>query len=108
MKHYKVEWAVTAQDDLEQIATYIAEDSAINALRVVERIEHLAHTLITLPMRGRVVPELRWHGITTHQELILKPWRLMYRIDGSLVYVVSVLDGRRPLEDLLLNRFANR
>ena len=56
-------------------------------------------------MRGRIVPELHWHGVARFQELIERPWRLIYRIDGSTVYVVSVLDGRRQREDLLLARF---
>jgi hypothetical protein len=56
-------------------------------------------------MRERIVPELHWHGLTRFLELIERPWRLIYRIDGSTVYVVSVWDGRRQLEDLLLARF---
>jgi len=105
VSRYTVEWAFTARDDLESIASYIAEDSAINALSVVERIEARAETLVTLPMRGRIVPELRWHGVMTFRELIEKPWRLIYRIEADRVVVVSVLDGRRSLEDLLLDRF---
>jgi len=105
VSRYTVEWAFTARDDLESIASYIAEDSAINALSVVERIKARAETLVTLPMRGRIVPELRWHGVMTFRELIEKPWRLIYRIEADRVVVVSVLDGRRSLEDLLLDRF---
>lgn len=105
MSRYTVEWAFTARDDLEAIVFYLAEDSAINALSVVARIEARAETLVTLPMRGRIVPELRWQGVMTFQELIEKPWRLIYRIEAHRVVVVSVLDGRRNLEDLLLDRF---
>ena len=105
MKRYVIDWAITARDDLEEIASYVAEDSSINALKVVERIEARAQSLATLPMRGRIVPELHWHGVARFQELIERPWRLIYYIDGSTVYVVSVLDGRRQLEDLLLARF---
>ena len=102
---YSVDWAVTARDDLEVIAAYVASDSPINALTVVERIEVRADTLSSLPMRGRVVPELRWHGIMSYQEFFEKPWRLIYRIESHRVLVVSVLDGRRCLEDMLLDRF---
>ena len=105
MKRYVVEWAITALDDLEEIISYIADDSPINALKVVERIEARAHTLVTLPMRGRIIPELQWQGVTTFLEVQEPPWRLIYRVDGSRVHVVGVLDGRRQLEDLLLARF---
>ena len=107
MKRYAVEWAVLARDDLGQIISYIAEDSAINALKVAERIERVAQSLVTFPARGRVLPELREQGVTRYLELIVKPWRLVYRIEGAKVYVVSVLDGRRDLEALLFHRFAD-
>jgi toxin ParE1/3/4 len=105
VSHYPVDWAITARDDLEGIAAFIAEDNPLNALKVVERIEQRAASLATLPMRGRVVPELRWHGVMAFQELIERPWRIIYRIEPRRVVVVSVLDGRRSLEDLLLDRF---
>jgi plasmid stabilization system protein ParE len=105
VKRHAVVWAAMARADLEEIASFIADDSPINALRVVERLERRALTLTTMPTRGRIVPELRWHGIVTFLEMIERPWRVVYRIDDATVYVVAVLDGRRNLEDLLLARF---
>jgi plasmid stabilization system protein ParE len=99
-----VEWSVIARGDLEAIADVIAEDNAINALRVVERIEGRAERLATLPERGRIVPELRWHGVLAFREVIEPPWRLVYRVEERRVLVLAVLDGRRQLEDLLLDR----
>jgi toxin ParE1/3/4 len=37
-------------------------------------------------------------------QLILSLWRIIYRIDESMVYVTAVFDSRRNLEDLLLER----
>ncbi len=106
MKRYTVDWAFVARDDVEDLADYIlTQDSAINALKAVERIENRAATLITLPMRGRIVPELQRQGVTQFQELIERPWRIIYQLQASRVVIVSVLDGRRSLEDLLLRRF---
>lgn len=106
MKRYAVEWAFVARGDVEEIADYIlTHDSAINALKVVERIEARAATLTTLPMRGRVVPELQRQGVTNFQELVERPWRILYQITPGRVVIVSVLDSRRNLEDLLLSRF---
>jgi toxin ParE1/3/4 len=68
VKNYVVDWAVTARDDLHEIIAYIAEESAINALKVVERIEARAQSLTTLPTRGRIVPELHWHGVANFQD----------------------------------------
>lgn len=102
---YAVEWAVTARNDLDEIIGYILARDPINALKVLDKIEAKATTLDHMPQRGRLVPELKFHGVTTYRELLIGPWRLMYRIDEKTVWVVSLLDGRRQLEDLLLERF---
>ena len=40
----------------------------------------------------------------THRELIEGPWRILYRFDERFVFIVSVLDARRDLAGLLLER----
>jgi plasmid stabilization system protein ParE len=102
---FTVEWAASARDDLDAITAFIAEDSVINALKVLDRTEARAASLATLPSRGRMVPELRQQGVTGYQEVLEQPWRLLYRVSGQRVLVVAVLDRRRNLEDLLLDRF---
>jgi toxin ParE1/3/4 len=39
-----------------------------------------------------------------YRELIVKPYRLIYRVDGNDVWVIAVFDGRRDLTDVLLWR----
>jgi plasmid stabilization system protein ParE len=51
-----------------------------------------------------VVPELAHFGIRNWRELIVKPYRIIYRIDEDTVNVLAMLDGRRDLQDLLLER----
>jgi hypothetical protein len=34
----------------------------------------------------------------------VRPYRIVYRIEGDTVTVLGVLDGRRDLEDALLER----
>lgn len=104
-RKYDVQWADTAEKDLGSIIGYIANDSVDEALRVLEIIRGKATALNRFPDRGRVVPELKEQGITLYRELIISPWRLLYRISGATVYVLAVFDSRRNLEDILLNRF---
>ncbi len=40
----------------------------------------------------------------TWRELLIEPYRLIYRIEGDTVTVLALFDGRRDLEDLLLER----
>ncbi len=100
----RVRWTKTAEDDLAAIVDYIANDSPEAALVIFTRIRTLAEELVDFPERGRVVPELQKQGIFQYRELLPKPWRIMYRIEEENVFVLSVIDGRRDLEYLLLER----
>ena len=105
IKQYKVEWASVAEVDLKRIIDYIAIDSPGNALQILERIRQKVSALYTLPERGRIVPELQEQGINIYRELIISPWRIVYRISDTTVYVLSIIDSRQNVEDILLNRF---
>jgi len=105
IKQYKVEWASVAEVDLKRIIDYIAIDSPGNALQILERIRQKVSALYTLPERGRIVPELKEQGINIYRELIISPWRIVYRISDTTVYVLSIIDSRQNVEDILLNRF---
>ena len=105
MKSFTVRWTDAAENDLESIISYVADEDLRRAQRVLDRIENRAEALQRFPLRGKVVPELRWHGVKSYRQLIEKPWRIIYRVDGSRVWVHAVVDGRRSLEDLLLERF---
>ncbi len=101
---YQVEWAEVAEHDLKQIIDYIAVDSPGNALPILKKIRQKVSNLYALPERGRIVPELQDQGIQIYRELIVAPWRVVYRISDITVYVLSVIDSRQNVEDVLLNR----
>jgi len=74
-------------------------------LRILQNIKQKVSALYTMPDRGRIVPELKAQGIHTYRELIIAPWRIIYRISDTTVFVLSVIDSRRNVEDILLDRF---
>jgi toxin ParE1/3/4 len=100
----RVIWAEAAVRDLEEIVSYVALDSPLAAERLLERLRRKAGSLETSPKRGRVVPELMRLGMRTWRELVVRPYRLVYRAAGKGVVVLAVFDGRRDLEDVLLER----
>ena len=104
---YKIVWAGVAESDLKEFIEFIAIDSPANAATIFKKINKSASGLYTSPERGRVVPELQDQGILTYRELIVPPWRIIYRISAKDVYVLSVLDSRRNVEDILLKRLAD-
>jgi toxin ParE1/3/4 len=104
MNKYSVLWTKTAEQDLGAIIDYISRDGLDRALEILHSIRVTASGLSTMPDRGRIVPELKAHGIATYRELVISPWRLIYRTEWKNVIILTVIDGRRNLEDILLDR----
>lgn len=100
----QVIWTNVAENDLKAIIEYISVDNPRNALKILQKIKDKASSLYTLPGRGRIVPELQDQGIFQYRELIIPPWRLIYRIGERDTYVLSVIDSRQNVEDILLKR----
>ena len=103
-EHYEVIWANTAKQDLVEIIQYIKKDSPNTAATCLNKIKAKVADLNAFPERGRTVPELQAQGLTQYHELIIAPWRVICRYSEHSVYVLSVIDGRRNVEDVLLSR----
>lgn len=103
-RSYRVDWAEVARRDLFAIVDYLLERNPDAASSTLERLERRASALKRSPDRGRVIPELERLQLREYRELIVAPYRLVYRITGRQVLVLAVFDSRRNLEDLLLDR----
>jgi toxin ParE1/3/4 len=100
----KVIWTAVAASDLENIAIYLMAESPSRAASIVDRITLRAESLAAFPGRGRIPPELRTIGDETWRELQEPPWRIVYRRLDEVVQIHAVLDARRSLEDILIER----
>jgi toxin ParE1/3/4 len=100
----KVVWTETAATDLERIAAYLTAESPLRAAAIVDRIVGRAESLASFPNRGRTPPELRALQDRTWKELQEPPWRIIYRRLDAIIQIHAVLDGRRSLEDILMER----
>lgn len=105
-KKFEVEWTESAENDLLKIVEYIALDSPRNALKILKKIKKQSQELFHNPERCRIVPELQDQGINQYREIIISPWRVVFRIADSKVFVVLVFDSRRDIEDILLRRLS--
>ena len=105
MKRFGVEWAQPASQDLENIVDYISQDNVDTAIIIYEKIKSKCNTLNQFPDRGRIVPELKAYGILSYRELIISPWRVIYRTSEQKVYVLSFIYSRRNIDDILIERF---
>ena len=105
MKKYKVIIDPQAKTDLKEIFVYVSvNDSLESANKLLDRIEETCFKLEKYPERGHILPELRQTGIKNYLEIHYKPYRIIYEIDDKLVYIHSVIDGRRNIQEILSNR----
>jgi toxin ParE1/3/4 len=91
-RHRTVIWAESAQAALDEVVTYIAQDSRDQALKVLIRALETAASLHTLADRGRIVPELQEPNL---REVFVYRYRLMYRVLPEQIQVVAFLHGAR-------------
>lgn len=104
---YQVRLTDDAAADLAQLYTYITRhDSRENAEKVLARVEELIDSLT--PARGAYPAELAELGIRDFRELLFKPYRLIYRIIGKIVYMYLIVDGRRDVRSVLQERLLQR
>ena len=106
MTDFEVFLTREAEADLDEITDFIERnDSSDRADYVYDRIKATILKLESFPGRGRVVPELRDIGLSEYREVFFKPYRILYFVSGKRVYVHSIFDGRRDVQDVLSRRF---
>ena len=103
-KKYDVVITKTAEDDLNEIVLYIAQDDLQIALKILGRLQEKVLSLKLFPEKGRIIPELKDQNIIEYREIIESPWRIVYRIDKSKVFILNIIDGRRNVQDLLMKK----
>ncbi|MBE0538662.1 MAG: type II toxin-antitoxin system RelE/ParE family toxin [Ignavibacterium sp.] len=103
---YKVVFDPLAKLDLKEIFLYVAvNDNIQSANKLLDALEETCYRLEKYPDRGHIPPELKTTGIKSYLEIHYKPYRIIYEIENNLVYVHSVIDGRRNIQEILSNRF---
>ncbi len=96
----EVRWTPQAAGDLEAITDFIAVDSPNYASLFVIDVLTAVERLVVFPRSGRVGAELCDPNI---REIILGNYRIVYRISGDLVEILTVWHGARLLDPARLN-----
>jgi len=105
---YKVFWARSAEDDLISIIEFIHSKNPQPAKNNLKKIKTKVSNFSNFPNRGRIVPEFKAEEILQYRELVISPWRIIYRISELNVYVLLVIDSRQNVEDILLQRLVRK
>jgi plasmid stabilization system protein ParE len=93
----RIIWTETAWCDLEELADYIAKDSSFYAAAFVCEVLDASRSLTYFAERGRIVPEF---GDQTIRELLVRRYRLIYKIAKDIVYILGFIHGARDLQKL--------
>jgi toxin ParE1/3/4 len=106
---FTVHLVADAEQDLLDIYQYAARnDTPTKADKLLDNLARTILRLQTMPLRGHVPLELERAGVMEFREVLFKPYRIMYQVVKSRVYVHCVLDGRRNMQDLLQERILRR
>ena len=101
---FTVDWSKIARKDLFHIIEYLSLNNPAAAKKALQKIQEKAEQLNVYPERCRIVPELQRQGMSEYRELIIDSWRVIFKITENQGLVITVIDSRRNLEDILLQR----
>ncbi len=94
----RVIWTPEAQAHLEGIYQYVKCDAPFYAQGVVDKLTRRSQQLVDHPHSGRTVPDYDDRNL---RELIVFPYRLIYRATTDCIYVIAVFHGAQQLPDSL-------
>ena len=86
----KVLFTPSARTQFLSALSYIRKDKPSAAVNFRNRSEKLLRRLEDFPESGRIVPEF---PELPYREVIISPYRFIYRIKGDIVWIVAVWHG---------------
>ena len=92
----KVVWSPLADRQVDEAVGYIARGDPAAALAWLRRLLASVRALSRFPDAGRVVPEVRREDI---REVIVRPYRVIYRRRSDAVEIVALRHGAREFDD---------
>jgi toxin ParE1/3/4 len=97
----KLVWSRLARDQAAQAVALMAAERPSAATEWLEGVAEKARSLVLFPDMGRMVPELQRPMI---REVLVAPYRIIYRRDEAEVVILAVHHSRRELGAAPLGR----
>jgi len=88
----KVVWSALAELRASEAVDYMAQDRPDGASEWLEGLITRVAKLDRMARRGRMVPEI---GVPTFREVFHAPYRVIYRVDGGRVVILTLRHWRR-------------
>ena len=104
MKH-EIIWSKDAGDELIEIISFIKYNTGkITAQKIYSRIMKEVKRVSENPAGRRIAPLLKEFGINYIHQLNINPWILFYKVEKNRIEIISIIDGRRNLEEILYKK----
>ena len=93
----KIRWSPKAVAHLDDICTYIAEDSKVYASTFAKKVPSIIKELPRFPKSGRVVPEYNDKNL---REKIYGHYRIVYRLKNDFIEIVAICHRARLIKNM--------
>ena len=104
---YAVFMLQEAEHDLEAIFGYIlGSGNPGTAKDMIRLIRKACDSLSQMPERGHVPPELTRTENYEYRQIIVKPYRIIYQVVESCVFIFGIIHGRRNVDEVLKQRLS--
>ena len=90
---------------MAEIISYIKYNTGrITAEKIYTKIINEVKRVSENPAGRRIAPLLRDFGINYIHQLNISPWILFYKVMEKRMEIISIIDGRRNMEEILYKK----
>ena len=95
----------SAEQDLKDLRSYVVKNfSQATWLKTYSKLKESIRNLAIFPLLGAVPPELESLNMNQYRQIISGMNRVIYEPRADAVYIYMIVDTRRDLETLLMQR----
>ncbi len=97
---YSVRLLSIAEQDLQELVSYVAAENVTAAMSLADRIEKALNSLRSHPQLGKIPNDEKLAGLR-YRVLVVENYLMFYKIQGRTVLVYRILHGARDIPSLL-------
>ena len=98
-------WSEDAGNELIKIISYIKENTGpITAKKIYNKIMEEVKKASGNAKGRRISPLFKKYGILDIHHLNINPWIIYYKVRNNTMEIISIIDGRRNLEEILYKK----
>ena len=95
----------SAEQDLKDLRSYVVKNFSLATwLKTYNKLKESIRNLAAFPLLGAVPPELESLNMNQYRQIISGMNRVIYEPRADAVYIYMIVDTRRDLETLLMQR----